>query len=175
MLKKLGRLLFAPVAFLATACEEGPATIASAIRSPATWSTMTFATAQGPMLVEFVGRPFGLTPTDYGPDAAAVMSNSLPARPFAFTTDPTRAPQADIRLVIVFNPGNENPDDVCTGHASAGEAQRERITALAVFCNKGSRLATVTGWVVVKDKGPQDAKFRQFLRQLAREAFGNPP
>lgn len=174
MLKKLGRLLAAPVAFLVAACEEGPATVASAIRSPATWSTMTYATAKGPMLIEFHGRPFGLDPKSYGPAAAEAMSNPLPQRPFAFTTDPSAA-VSGISVVMMFNPGKEDMEGVCAGQTETGEAQRERVTASAVFCNKENRLASVTGWVLPKHQGPEDERFRQFLRQMMRELFGNPP
>ena len=48
----------------------------------------------------------------------------------------------------------------------------EKITVLAVFCDKNGVLASVNGWVA-KVGGVDDPRFRRLLGQVVRDLFGS--
>ncbi|CAA7623367.1 hypothetical protein [Magnetospirillum sp. UT-4] len=175
MLKRLLSLGAAAIAAVASACEEGPASVAGGWRSPATWSTMVHASASGPMLVEVRGDPFGLGREDLAAAAAQAMTNQIIGRALAFTADRDAAPKPQYRVVLAFGPAPDaSPDQLCDGSVATARESGEKITVLAVFCDRGQRLASVTGWVA-RVEGVADKRFRQLLGQMVRELFGSAP
>jgi hypothetical protein len=174
MLKRLLSLGAATVTALISACEDGPATVAGTWRSPATWSTMVYASSAGPLLVEIHGDPFRLPPAEFRAQVAAAMTNQVMGRPMALTADAQAAPHPQFRVVLAFNPpDNADASQLCEGRVATATEGREKITVLAAFCDRDRPLASVRGWVAKVD-GPTDKRFRRLLGQLMRELFGNP-
>lgn len=171
MLKRLLSLGAAVLAGLTAACEDGPATMAGTWRSPAAWSTMVYAAADGPILVQIHGKPFANAP-DLPGQVAEALSRQVIGRVVLFTPDRAAAPQPDIRLVLAFNPPqNLDSKALCGADPIPTAAEpRDKVTVLAAFCQGGTLLASASGWVAKVD-GPADGRFRQMLAQLARELF----
>lgn len=174
MLRRLLSLGAAALAAVTSACDDGPATVAGTWRSPATWSTMVYASSAGPLLVEVHGDPFGAPPAEFRAQIAEAMTNQVIGRPLAVTPDRAAAPHPQYRIVLAFNPpDNADAGQLCEGGIATAAAPRERITVLAAFCDQGRLLASVRGWVAKVD-GPADTRFRRLLGQVTRELFGNP-
>lgn len=174
MLKRLISLGAAALAAVTAACEDGPATVAGTWRSPATWSTMVYASAKGPLLVQVHGEPFGLQPADFRSAVADAMSNQVIGRVVHFTADPEAAPHPQYRVVLAFDPPpGQAVEALCAGRVATAARSGERITVQAAFCDGERALASAQGWVAKVD-GPADKRFRQLLGQVVRDLFGNP-
>lgn len=175
MLKRLFSLGAAALAAMVSGCGDGPATVAGTWRSPAAWSSMIYATSKGPMLIEVHGDPFGQNAADFRAQLAEVMTNKIMGRATAFTADPALAPQPRYRVVLAFNaPDNADARHLCEGSVATAAAPSEKVTVLGAFCDGGTLLASVRGWVVKVD-GPGDTRFRQLMAQVVRDLFGNAP
>jgi hypothetical protein len=174
MLKRLVSLGAAAFAALTAACEDGPASVSGTWRSPATWSTMIYASSDGPLLVEVLGHPFaGQAAGDLAVRVAAAMSGQLIGRPLTFTASPAQAPRPQYRVVVAFNlPVATDPKALCGGKVSPGPAA-DKVRVLASFCDDGQMLASVQGWVGKAD-GADDPRFRRLLGQMTRDLFGSP-
>jgi hypothetical protein len=174
MIKRLLSLGAAALAALATACEDGPATVAGTWRSPAAWSSLVYATTQGPLLLEVLGDPFRLPAAEFRRTVADAMSRQTPGRPFAFTTRAEDAPHATFRVVVAFNPAPDlDPRKLCGGPVAIMSGGGDRVTLLAAFCEGETMLASVSGWVA-KAADAEDRRFRQLLGQTVRDLFGPP-
>jgi hypothetical protein len=174
MLKRLLSLGAAAIASVVAACEEGPATVSGTWRSPATWSTMVYASSAGPMLVEVLGQPFpGLAADSLSGQIAEAMTGQLIGRPITFTAARDLAARPQYRVVLAFNAADTtDPRAVCAGKVAPGPAA-EKITIIASFCDDGQMLASVKGWIARVD-GPADSRFRRLIGQITRELFGSP-
>lgn len=174
MLKRLMAAGGAVLAALGAGCGDGPATVAGGWRSQAAWSSMVYATTGGPMLVQVHGTPFDVAPDHFRALLAEAMTNKVFGRPTAFTADPSAAPQPAYRVVLAFNPpADTDPRNLCEGRVAIAAKAGDRITVLGAFCQDGTLLASIRGWVAKVD-GPDDARFRMLMAQLTRELFGNP-
>lgn len=175
MWKRLMQVGAAALAALGSGCGDGPATVAGSWRSPAAWSSMVYATKDGPMLVEVHGTPFDMPAASFRQDVAAAMTGGVFGRPTAFTADRDQAPQPRFRVVLAFNaPDTTDARDLCAGQVATAAAIRpERITVHGAFCDGTTLLASIRGWVA-KVEGADDKRFRQLLNQLTRELFGTP-
>lgn len=173
MFKRLLSLGAATLTAMVSGCGDGPATVAGTWRSPATWSSMIYATSKGPMLIEVHGDPFGQNAADFRGQLAQAMTDKVMGRATAFTADPALAPQPRYRVVLAFNaPGNTDARHLCEGRVATAAVPSEKITVLGAFCDGESLLASVRGWVVKVD-GPGDKRFRQLIAQVVRDLFGN--
>lgn len=172
MLKRLLSLGAAAVTALTAACEEGPSTVRGTWRSPAATSTMVWANARGPILVEVHGNPFTLADHEFRALIADGLSNKVVGRVVRFTAQRDQAPHPDARVVVAFDaPENFDAQDLCAGGPVPVAAQSgERIAIIASFCHDAKILSSVRGWVVRGD-GPDDKRFRRLLGQVARELF----
>jgi hypothetical protein len=174
MIKRLLSLGAAALAALGAACEEGPATVAGTWRSPATWSSLVYATTAGPLLLELHGEPFGPGLPGFRRSVAEAMSRQTPGRQFSFTTSPEAAPRPGFRVVVAFNPPPDlDPKKLCAGQVATAAASGDRITLLAAFCEGDTMMASVSGWVE-RATSPDDRRFRQLLGQTVRDLFGPP-
>lgn len=172
MLKRLLSLGAAAIAGLTAACEDGPATVAGAWRSPAAWSSMVYASAEGPLLVEVAGDPFGLGLAVWRAQVAEAMSGRLIGRQLAFTADPEAAPRPNFKVKLAFNAADSlSVEDLCKGRAALETKEAGRITVLAAFCDGDDKaLATLRGWVA-RIEGPDDKRLGQLLGQVVRDLF----
>ncbi len=175
MLKRLFALGAAALASLTAGCGDGPATVSGTWRSPAAWSSLIYATSNGPLLVEVHGSPFGEAPAPFRAAMAKAMTNRVFGRPTAFTADREQAPQPRYRVVLAFNPAPDaDPRAMCQGQVPVAATPGERITVQGIFCDGSTMLASVAGWVAkVKDR--DDPRFLKLMEQLTRELFGSPP
>lgn len=175
MLKRLVSLGAAALTALVSGCGDGPATVAGTWRSAAAWSSMIYATSSGPMLVQVHGVPFNQDSAEFRHQLAQAMTNQIMGRPTAFTVDPMAAPQPRYRVVLAFNaPDNTDAKQLCDGAVATAAAPSERLTVLGAFCDGGTLLASVKGWVAKVDNA-DDKRFRQLMGQVVRDLFGNPP
>lgn len=175
MLKRLLSLGAGALAALTAGCGDGPATVSGTWRSPATWSSLVYATSKGPLLVEVHGSPFGDAAPEFRAALAAAMTDKVFGRPTAFTADPQAAPQPRYRVVLAFNPpADTDAHALCRGEVATAAAPAERITVQGAFCDGTTLLASVQGWVA-KVQGRDDRRFLQLIAQLTRELFGSPP
>lgn len=173
MLKRFLSLGAAAIASLATACEDGPATVGGTWRSPAAWSSMVYASSEGPLLVQVFGDPFDQGLAAWRAQVAEAMSGRLIGRPLAFTADPQAAPRPNFKVMLAFNPSKAlSADDLCAGKPAFTQPETAgKITVLAAFCGgDGKPLATVQGWVA-KIEGPADKRLGQLLGQVVRDLF----
>jgi hypothetical protein len=167
----LKRLFSLAAALAASAC-DGPATVSSAIRSPATWSTLTYATKDGPMLLDVNGPGLEVVVPDLPRKVVQLMSVPVDGRAVVFTLDPAQARQPEIRVLVVFDPVVPlNPSQICAGKGKSGPGEPNKITVTAVFCNSEQVLSSVDGWVK-NVTGPNDKNFRLLMSQVTRELFG---
>jgi hypothetical protein len=153
-----------------SAC-AGPSTIGPPRREAATWSEMIYASSQGPMLVDVRGQPFG---GNIAPKVAAMMSGQVPQHPFDFTTDPTRAPHPDKRVVVAFNPAPSVSEyDLCANRDSAlADGGAGHIAVRAAFCDHAQPLSATRGWVD-NVSGPDDPRLAALLGEVTRQLFGD--
>lgn len=175
MMRRLLSLGAAALAALLGGCGDGPSTVPGEQRNAATWSTFFAATASGPLLLEVHGNPFDLPMADLRGRVARAMAAAIPARPFAMTTDPQQAPLPKVRVVVAFGaPPGVNLSELCAGRAPvAVRAEAGRVDLQAVFCEGGTPLSSVRGWVAKID-GPDDSRFARLLGQVMRDLAGNP-
>lgn len=174
MLKKLVSLGAAALTAMVAGCGDGPATLAGTWRSPATWSSMVYATNNGPMLIEVHGSPFGDPLPAFRAALAAAMTNKVFGRPTAFTADPEQAPQPRYRVVLAFNPPPDtDARALCEGRVATAHGRQEKITVQGAFCDGTTLLASIQGRVA-KVAGSDDPRFLRLIEQLTRELFGSP-
>lgn len=175
MLKRLLSIGAAALAGLTAACEDGPATTPGGWRSPATWSSMVYASSHGPLWLRIHGNPFGAAAgDDFSDQVAQAMTNQIISRSLALTTNRDQAPQPQLHVVLAFNPPDTlDSRQLCAGQVATAADPRDKITVHAVFCENDRLLASVQGWVA-KVSGPDDKRFRQLLGQVTRELFGSP-
>ncbi len=166
--------MFAALGTLLPSCGDGPVTMPGGWRSPASWSSLVYATQNGPLALAVHGSPDDparATP-QWREQAAAAMSGQTPSRPFALTLAPDQAPHPQYRVVLVFHPAKTaDPRHVCQGRISQLPDAGEKITVLAVFCDGESLLASASGWVRPGD----DHRIIRLLSQIARDLFGSAP
>lgn len=175
MLKRLLTLGAAALTALTAGCGDGPATVAGTWRSPATWSSMVYATNHGPMLIEVHGSPFNDPAPVFRAAMAAAMTNRVFGRPTAFTGEREQAPQPRYRVVLAFNPPPDtDARALCEGRVATAVGTAERITVQGAFCDGTTLLASIQGWVA-KVSGHDDPRFVQLIEQITRELFGSPP
>jgi hypothetical protein len=173
MLRRLVSLGAAALAGLTAACEDGPATVAGTWRSPAAWSSMVYATADGPMLVEVFGAPFATAP-ELRAQVAEAMTGQVIGRVTRFTADREAVRHPRFRVVVAFNPPTDlDAHALCAGPVPTAAEPREKITVLAAFCDGGALLSSTSGWVARVD-GPGDKRFRRLLSQVVRDLFPEP-
>lgn len=165
------------IAAVTAACDDGPATVSSTVRSAATWSNMVYASSTGPILVEVRGAPFGSPPAQFREQIAGMMSGQVIGRRVTFTADPAQAPRPLIRVSLAFNPPESaDPRQLCDGTiatAAQPAAPGEKITVLAAFCDKDQLLSSVKGWVS-RVASQDDPRFRDLMGQVVRDLFGSP-
>jgi hypothetical protein len=176
MLKKILKICAAGIAALSSACEEGPASIEVAPRSQTVDSAFTYVVAAGPMLLEIIGQPFALEREAFLNLIAETLENAVSRNPpLRYTFDQRETPNPSYRTVILFNPPrNLDPHELCGGGGRPTEADGDKITVLAVFCNRQTVLAAVQGWVK-KAKSPDDPRFRQLIGQVGRSLYAPAP
>lgn len=154
------------------ACDEGPSTVTPFMHPTGSFDFLIAATRQnGPLYLEIDGTPFAESET-LDTRVVAVMEKALQSRVLRLTTDQTAAEDPRFRLVLVFNPANKGElFAFCREQPEGGPARDDgRIELRAGFCRGDDLLAAVDGWAE-EVAGPDDRKFEQLMRQVARDTF----
>lgn len=155
------------LAALAAACGD-PVKIAQTEQlSPYSPQLVNYAAQTGAIAAEAHGNPFG------SPGDAAALIEGLPLPSWftvaKLTTRPAPDAAANIRIVIVFNPGWRGPgmDDVCRNAGALplapGEGPTLRIVATLCADNRA------VSWLVAdapKPASPDDRAFRRLMDQV---------
>ena len=163
-------LRLAPLLCLGAVACSGPTTIGPPYRSPATGSTLVYTAAQGPVLLEVFGDPFGDGLTSLVATVATEMSGQQPSYPITFTPARAEAFHPDVRVVVGFGViGGE----LCGTHPAnlAAPDHQRRVSVTAAFCAKEQELSSVNGWVEDVD-GAKDRRFAFLMADLVRQLFG---
>lgn len=136
---------------------------------PTSYSTGEFAYAArgGEMEVDVRGNPFSMIPEQFADRVIAEMKGATRGPDVNFTTTPTGKGSAPYRVVMMFNaPANAAGDDACAEKTVATATSGKQLSLLTTFCNGDVALTESTGWVS-NVAGPDDAKFRELIRQTA--------
>lgn len=155
-----------------TACDQGPSTVTLYVHPAGSFDFLIAATRhEGSLYLEIDGMPFGDS-DGLETRLAGIMEEALQSRSLSLTTDQTAAKDPRFRLALVFNPQEGN--DVfafCRERPQGGSARGDdRIELRAGFCRGDDLLAAVDGWA--QEVGsPDDPKFEQLMRQVARDLF----
>ncbi len=152
-------------------CDQGPATVTHYRHPSGTFDFLVAATKnRGPLLLGVEGRPFAGGAAL--PRITGVLQQALQSRELSLTGDPAAAEDPRFRLVIVFNPPAAGEVlAFCEKKPAGGGPKAEgRIDLRAGFCRGEDTLAVIDGWAEAVE-GPDDEKFAQLLRQVARDLF----
>ncbi len=168
-----GRLL-APLAFtiILAACDEGPATNTRFMHPSGSQEFLIAATRnQGALYLEVSGQAFAAA-SDLEADLAATIGTAIQSRVLTVTTDAATAENPNDRLLLLFNaPAATAILTICEDPAAGGPAQSDgRVEVLAAFCNGKRLISAVNGWAG-NAEGPDSPRFRQLIRQTARDLF----
>jgi hypothetical protein len=176
MLKSLLKICAAGIAALSSACEEGPASIEVAPRSQAIGSTFSHVASAGPLLLEVIGQPFAMDRNDFLNILAKTLEDAVSHNPpLRYTFDQRETPNPNYRTVVLFNPPrNLDPHELCGGGGRPVESGDDKLTVMAVFCNRQTVMAAVQGWVK-KAKSVDDPRFRQLIGQVGRSLYAPAP
>lgn len=163
----------AVLAMLLLAACAGPSVTPSERSGRAlTWSSMTYAAKDGPILVDTIGSPGGQATGALGPMVAQAMTGAVLGYPAQFTADPTRVPHPNFRTVMVFNPAPSLTEgQACGGNpAVLAGPPSGRMGIFAAFCNGGRPLNSVRGSAEVVG-GAADPRFAALVRQATFQLF----
>ncbi len=158
---------------LALAACDDPATNQTYVHPSGTWDFLIEATKAGPLLLKVQGAAFDMDQAAFEAEVSEILADSIKRRRFSVTTDPTKAPQPSLYVVMTFNGAKSlNGQAQCRGETSGGTPRGPdaRLDVTASFCGKNARYATVTGWVE-KLSGHDDEKYPKLIGQIARDLF----
>jgi hypothetical protein len=155
-----------------SACDE-PATNQTYMHPSGTLDFLIEAVKEGPLLLKVQGSAFGMDQEAFEAEVASLIAGSIERRLITVTTDPAKAPQPSLYVVMTFNGGESlNGQAQCRGETQGGTPRGvdARLDITASFCGKTARYATVTGWVE-KVKNRDDEKYAKLVGQIARDLF----
>lgn len=155
------------LAALAAACGDPVKISQSDQILPYSPQLVNYAAQTGAMAAQAYGNPFG------SPSDAAALIEGLPLPGWFTTAKLTARPgpnvAANIRVVIVFNPGWKGPgmDDACrnAGALPLGPGGGASLRIAATLCADNRAIS----WLVAEaptPKGPDDPAFRRLMDQV---------
>jgi hypothetical protein len=167
---RLGRSSGALLGALLAGCGSGPSvTTDSGVSN--TRQVLTERVEQGPVPAVVIGNPYGMDEVRLDSMVTNAMAAGVAGLSVDFTTDPSQAPAAEPRLVVVLNPAADptgsaacrNPSPIRT--LSAGDELR----VLAAFCDGADAIGSVETQDAVS--GPTDSRFQRLLWRTASALF----
>ena len=156
------------------ACDQAPTSRVLHMRPDGVHDLVTYAVAQGPLLVETVQRGFADTATTASIVADAV-AHGFRGRVVEGTSDPAKAavPQTRVRVALDAAADVQAGRALCRGETPALSAQGDKMSALMALCVQGEMEALLFG-TVPRPQGPDDKAFRDLLTQMSRQMFDKP-
>jgi len=163
---------FAAVLFSVSliACEEGPTTNVT-FRIDDVWQVAKAVMANGPLLVEIAGEPYGGEAPRLSDTILDDMERAITWYASArFSAEAAEAANPSLRIVMTFNGGTAlSGRDQCRGRAQGGgPLDGGRVEVIATFCDEADVLANVRGWID-RSEGPSDRRFSDLVRQVTRD------
>jgi hypothetical protein len=167
---RLGRSSAALVGALLAGCGSVP-TVTTDSGVGNTRQALTERAEQGPVPAVIIGNPYGMDEARLDSMVTNAMAAGIAGVSVDFTTDPSQAPAAEPRLVVVLNPAADptgsatcrNPSPIRT--LSAGDELR----VLAAFCDGADAIGSVQTQDAVS--GPTDSRFQRLLWRTASALF----
>lgn len=139
---------------------------------------LAFAGKQGPILLQITGEPFGEGKAETAVVSAGVLSPIFPEVPKGFTVDPHKAGAPQYRFRLAFDPiASTTAKRVCSADGSnplSYDRRPSRQTLFMVFCRQDVPIAAVKA-LSNRMSTLQDPKYRDLLRQSARQMFDADP
>ena len=172
MTKNLFRTSLLSALLALSACDD-PATNQSYVHPAGTMDFLIEATKAGPLLLKVQGSAFDMDQAAFEAEVSALLAGAIQRRRFTVTTDPAKAPQPSLYVVMTFNGGkNLSGQAQCKGDTKGGTPRGPdaRLDVTASFCGKDVRYANVSGWVE-KLQGHDDEKYPKLIGQIARDLF----
>ncbi len=127
----------------------------------------SYAARDGEMQVDVRGNPFSMIPERFAARVLAEMKGATRGPEVKFSTAPSGKGSAPYRVVMLFNaPPTAFGDDACAETATSIPPSGKQLRLLTTFCNGDVALAESEGWAD-NVAGPDDAKFRELVRQVA--------
>ena len=136
---------------------------------PQRYSTgeLSYAARGGEMQVDVRGNPFSMIPEQFADRVVAEMKGATRGPEVKFSTTPSGTGSAPYRVVMMFNaPPTAIGDDVCAETVAAVPSSGTQLRLLTTLCNGDVALTESEGWAA-NVAGPEDAKFRELIRQVA--------
>ncbi|WP_282606778.1 hypothetical protein [Pelagibius sp. Alg239-R121] len=172
MTKSFFRGMVLAAFFVLSACDD-PATNQTYVHPAGTWDFLIEATKAGPLLLKVQGEAFDMDRAAFEAEVSDMIAGALQKRRFSVTTDPSKAPQPSLYVVMTFNGAKSlNGQAQCKGETQGGTPRGSdaRLDVTASFCGKDARYATVTGWIE-KLKSRDDEKYSKLIGQISRDLF----
>lgn len=163
----LGRTIAALTTVTALAACSGPM-VSARQRTDEAWNFTVGVMQSGPMLVEVLGNPYGVSDAAFADAVIADMKRGITwyADP-RFTTDPNIAGSRRMRIILAFN-GGPGGNVQCRGGAGGGGAASQGAVRLnATLCDDTQLLSDVAG-SVAETRGMDDPDFRQLVADTTR-------
>ncbi len=127
----------------------------------------SYAARGGEMQVDVRGNPFSMIPERFADRVVAEMKGATRGPEVKFSTAPSGKGSAPYRVVMMFNaPPTAFGDDACAETVAAIPPSGNELRLLTTFCNGDVALTESAGWAY-NVAGPNDAKFRELVRQVA--------
>jgi hypothetical protein len=126
-----------------------------------------YAARGGELQVDVRGNPFSMIPEQFADRVVAEMKGATRGPDVKFSMAPSGKGSAPYRVVMMFNASaTAFGDDACAENAIAVPSNGKDLRLLTTFCNGDVALTESEGWVT-NVSGPDDARFRELVRQVA--------
>ena len=168
--RALGRSAAAAgVALLVAAC--GVPTTYKWDREQWSRAKLGYAAAQGAMLTEIRGNPFGGDKATLDRVVTETMYGSHFGPLVRFVTQPPQGYRSPYRVVMLFNPAETtNASELCSGEPAPGAPTAGSVKIAAAVCADGTHETSVWG-KVGEVSGPDDPGFKALIRQMTTQLF----
>ena len=169
MLKRWLGIGIGALTALTAAC-DAPMTQQVYIKGNGVISYLRYAAADGPMLVQVHGNPFGSNKAFLDGIVAKELEDTITyINGVHLTTNPEKALRPEYRVIMVLGAHKAlDGQSLCVGEAPRMDAEADPMRMVAVFCRKEEMLSLVHGSIHV-GASPEDERFRNWLGQIGRD------
>lgn len=141
------------------------------------WAEFYAAADKRDFRVELIGNPFpNMAPAEFARRLLPVMQVNRPPVNTTFTYDvPAERPHPDYRLILIFDPANDNSSAVCAGTVkrNAPRANPGHVYVWGVYCRNDQALSEAVGWASASS--PEDSGMGELMKDLFNTVFDRSP
>ena len=137
------------------------------------WSRakLGYAAAQGAMLTEIRGNPFGGDKAALDKAVTETMYGAHFGPPVRFVTEAPQGLKSPYRVVMLFNPEETtNSKALCDGDPAPGAGAPGAVKIAAAVCANDFMETSIWG-TVAEVSGPDDPGFKALIRQMTMQLF----